>query len=102
MKPPLSDIKTRRQFQTILTQTREELERRAAAEPAYPLWQSLLAQLRAMEQWTADGRVPTKEERDRILVGTMAMRELEPTDDIPLYELCQALHELQYYFQEHL
>lgn len=102
MKPPLSDIKSRRQFQKILAQTRDELRARAAAEPVHPLWNGLLAQIQAMEEWTRGGRVPTKEERDKIVVGTIAMRELEPTDDIPLYDLCQRLHELQYYFRQHL
>lgn len=102
MKPPLSDIKNRAQFQKILTRTLEEMSERAKAQPVYPLWQNLLAQLRAMEDWTKDKRVPTKEERDRISMGTLAMREIEPTDDLELYDLSQRLHELQYYFQEQL
>ncbi len=102
MKPPLSDIKTRTQFQEVLRRTRDEMRTRVKTESAYPLWPSILAQLEAMETWTAGGRVPTKEERDRIVMGLMASRELEPASDLALYDLSQRLQELQYYFQVHL
>lgn len=100
MKPPLSDITSRRQFHKVLTETRDALNARIATDPNGP-WRTLLTQVQAMETWTQGGRVPTQEEREKIFVGTFAAREFEPTSDIPLYKLSQALQELQYYFQVH-
>lgn len=102
MKPPLSDIKTRAEFQRILKQTRQDMSKLAEADPLHPLWTGMLAQLRAMEEWTKDGRIPTQEERDKINIGTLVVRELEPVEDEALYDLTQRLHELQYFFQEQL
>ncbi|MEZ4296520.1 MAG: immunity protein Tsi6 family protein [Polyangiaceae bacterium] len=102
MKPALSAIKSRSQFDQVLAKTLADVRAREAAAPAYPPWKWIVQQLDAAQKWSADGRAPTKQERDKILVGTIAMRELEPTTDLALYDLCQRLHELQYYFQEHL
>lgn len=102
MTAPLSNIKTRAEFQRILKQTRQQMAKLAEAEPLHPLWKSMLAQLKAMEEWTKDGRVPTQEERDRIILGVQVVRELEPVDSDAMYDLTQRLHELQYFFQEHL
>jgi hypothetical protein len=100
--PPLSKIKSREEFDRLLPRTRDAVAAREAAQPAYPVWSLLRAQLDAALGWTRNGRVPTKAERDTFLVGTIAARELEPAMDIPTYELTQALHELQYYLQVHM
>jgi hypothetical protein len=102
VKPPLSKIQTREEFQRILKQTRKDMSKLAEAQPLHPLWKSMLAQLRAMEEWSKDGRVPTQEERDKIIIGVQVVRELEPVEDDAMYDLTQRLHELQYFFQEHL
>jgi hypothetical protein len=98
---PLSAIKNRDDFFATLARARAKLAARAAADPRYPLWASMIRQLDAMAQWTANGRIPTDEERDKITVGTLVVRELEPIEEIELYKLGQDLHELQYYFQVH-
>jgi hypothetical protein len=98
---PLSALKNRGDFFTALARARQGLSARAAAEPKYALWAMMVRQLDAMAEWTADGRIPTDAERDRISVGTLVVRELEPIEEIELYKLGQDLHELQYYFQVH-
>lgn len=102
MKPPLSRIKQRAEFEQILADTLASVAAREAAEPGYPVWKLLRVQLDAAKQWTRKGRGPSKEERDEFMVGTIVARELEPAYDLKLYELCQDLHELQYYLQVHL
>ncbi|MFO0647173.1 MAG: hypothetical protein U0326_13110 [Polyangiales bacterium] len=98
---PYSALKNRDDFFTALARARAGLMARAAADPQYALWPMMIRQLDAMAQWTANGRIPTTEERDRISVGTLVVRELEPIEEIELYKLGQDLHELQYYFQVH-
>jgi hypothetical protein len=86
---------------TTLQRARQALAERVAADLQYWLWPVMLRQLDAMAEWTADGRIPRKDERDKISVGTLVVRELDPITNIDLYKLGQDLHELQYYFQVH-
>jgi len=57
-------------------------------------------QLDAMLRWSANDRTPTKDERQRVTIGTVAVRELEPAYDPAIYDLTQRLHELNGYFRE--
>jgi hypothetical protein len=100
-KPP-GAIRSRAQFDSILATTIDEVSRRERDEPAYPVWGLLRRHLERMRDTSSGGRTPRREDRDKCLPGTIAMRELEPAHDPEIYDLCQRLHELQYYFQEFL
>ncbi len=62
--------------------------------------QSVALQLDAMQAWTADGRVPSEEERASIQLGVVVFRELEPAPTPELYEYNQRLYELNGFFKE--
>lgn len=69
-------IRTRTEFFDVLAWTLEFARRRSAS---CPFWAhaSIAAQLQAMTEWTAAGRSPTREERDRINIGLIAIREFD-------------------------
>jgi len=98
----LGAIRSRAAFDAVLATTIEDVRAREAAEPTYPVWALLGRHLERMREASSDGRTPHRKERNSCSPGTIAMRELEPAHDAALYDLCQRLHELQYYFQEHL
>ncbi len=91
-------INSRADFFDVLDQTMKEIKQRVAAAPGMQTWDVLDMQLDAMRRWTQQDRAPTQPERDRITIGTIAVRELEPAHDVPTYELTQRLHELNGYF----
>jgi hypothetical protein len=47
-----------------------------------------------MAEWSADRRNPTKQERNRIAIGILVVRKLEPAGDPVTYQLTQRLHKL--------
>jgi hypothetical protein len=86
-----------------VTEFRRQLAETQAAVDAYlrrvPNWHlgtQVVPQLAALELWTRNGRHPSKRERDRINLGLLTVREIEPTDDLELYRIGQGFHELQY------
>lgn len=66
----------------------------------FEVYAVILRQLEAMSSWTADGRVPTPEERDSIDVGLIAVRELDDDPDYQVGELADRLHELNAFFED--
>lgn len=93
-------INSRADFFKVLDQATAEIKKRVAAAPGLQTWDVLDMQLDAMKRWTDQGRTPIQQERDRITIGTIAVRELEPAYDKPTYQLTQWLHELNGYFVE--
>lgn len=69
-------IGSRAEFHDVLASTLELALRRSAASPlrAHAV---IVAQLEAMGSWTRNGRTPSLEERGRITVGLVAIRELD-------------------------
>jgi|CXWL01.1.fsa_nt_gi hypothetical protein len=92
-------IKTRREFHEVLARTREVAVRRGAGSPL-PMHDSIVAQLDAMGDWTANGRTPTPEERDRITIGLYAIREMDPPMDDAEADHAECLVQLAGYFEE--
>lgn len=92
-------IRTRAEFFDVLDRTIEAARRRAASSP---LWtdNSIEAQLRAMAEWTAAGRTPTLEERDRIHIGLIAIREFDPEPEGEDADYIECLIQLAGYFDE--
>ncbi|MEZ4390645.1 MAG: hypothetical protein R3A48_06075 [Polyangiales bacterium] len=101
MARPFSKITSRDEFFVTLERTHARLAEESARTPEYDLWPLMLRQLDAMREWTAGGREPSAEERERVTVGTLAARELDTVDDAALASLGQDLSELQYFFQVH-
>ena len=101
MPRAFSKITRRDEFFVTLERALTRLAEESARTPGYYLWPLMLRQLDAMREWTAGGREPTPEERERITVGTLAARELDTVDDAALASLGQDLSELQYFFQVH-
>ena len=91
-------VRSRAEFFTVLESTLEEVSALIETEATVGLWKTIKAQLEAMAEWAADGRDPTKEERNRITIGIIVVRELEPAYDPVIYQLTQRLHELSGYF----
>src|SRR5262245_23350004 len=92
-------IKTRDEFLRVLAKTTAEVDALVAREPAYPVWGQLQRQLHAMGQWSANGADPTPEQRGRISIGLIAVRELEPPADAAMQDLVTRLHVLNYAFR---
>jgi hypothetical protein len=88
-------IQSRDEFQSTLAATAAEMDDLAKREPAYPVWGNLQRQLQAMKQWSAAGD-PTPEQRQRINIGLVAARELEPPPTPELQDLVDRLHQLSY------
>jgi hypothetical protein len=102
MSAPLSKIATPEQFNELLAAALREVAELTRTQPNYPVWRMLLSHLTRMQELSsAPGRLRTAD-TDRCLPGTIAAKELEPATDVAVYELCQRLHELQYFFQVHL
>lgn len=88
-------IADREEFQRVLAATVDEIDDLAAREPGYSVWQNLHAQLHAMQAWSAAGD-PTAEQRARINIGLVAVRELEPPVTPEIAALVDRLHTLSY------
>jgi hypothetical protein len=68
-------------------------------KPDDQMMQLIFEELNAMRRWSADGRVPTDEERGSINVGLVAVRELpEATGEEG--ELVRKLFALNNYFED--
>jgi hypothetical protein len=94
-----SEIKSRDDFFQMLARTTAEIDSLAAREPAYPVWVNLQRQLHAMREWTANSAQPTPEQLQRISIGLVAARELEPAPDAAMEDLITRLHLLSYYWK---
>ncbi|MFT3770237.1 MAG: hypothetical protein QM820_32815 [Minicystis sp.] len=97
---PVVYFESRRAFFEELARTTAEIEGLAAREPNYPVWGSILRQLRAMAEWTANGKDPTPQQRGAVSIGLICARELEPTQGPQLDALCPRLHLLNAYWRE--
>jgi hypothetical protein len=93
-------INSRGDFHSVLDQTLAEARGLAAETPGYAPMKIIVRQLEAMKAWTAGGRTPTPEERQRVDIGVIAVRELEPTETPEQDDFNLRLHELNGYFED--
>ena len=93
-------IKSRAEFFDVLESTIAIAKARAEHVPAFGPYQTVLAQLQAMRNWKADGRTPEQEERDRIDIGLIAVREIDEQADDESAEFHELLLQLDGYFCE--
>ena len=96
---PTPEINNREGYSRVLAATIAEIDGFASREPAYWVWGNLQQQLHAMRDWTADGAEPTAEQAQRISVGLVAARELEPPADAAMDDLITRLHLLSYFWR---
>ncbi len=92
-------IRSRDDFFLVLAEClhrAREFERKAHGDP---LLTNIRQQLEAVEQWTVDGRPPTKEERKKIVFARQVARELEPPQPPKVAEWGDRLMELAFYFK---
>lgn len=94
-----NDIQSRVEFFEVLSTALAQAKEFKAKAPDYWVWSNLEKQLEAMRGWTANNRAPSPIERRSVDIGTIAVRELEPAEELDLYRFTQRLHGLNYYFQ---
>ncbi len=92
-------IQTRDDFLRVLADEVDRARRLEAEVPGLPLFGSLRRQLEAIQQWTADGREPTKDERKSIQMGMLIARELNPAPTDELEDFGGRVQELEFYFK---
>ena len=93
-------IKTRSEFFDVLESTIAIASAKASKVPAFGLYQNVLRQLLAMREWTANGRTPDQDERERNDIGLIAVREIDPQDDDESADFHELLVQLDGYFYE--
>lgn len=64
-----------------------------------PSLQSILTQLEAIEQWTANDRTPTEDERGKIGVAIRMIREFDGPVDPEIFELKKVVLGVDPYFR---
>jgi ankyrin repeat protein len=62
----------------------------------FAVYQSITRQLEAITQWTANGRRPAAEEEQRIILGVMAVRELDDDSSPEVQKLSHLLKSINY------
>lgn len=93
-------LTNRRDFFEVLEKTLAEAEGIAAQGPGMGPMHSVAQQLGIMKAQTANGRTPTEDERDAIMIGWIAVREFEPAESAAMADFIKRLHELNGYFRE--
>jgi hypothetical protein len=74
-------IKDRQEFDDCLLAALPTIKRLIAGAGADPVLVSVLLQLQAIQQWTANGQDVTPEQNKRIVMGLQALRQMENFPD---------------------
>jgi hypothetical protein len=93
----MSQITSRQEFRDRVDKAMAALGKQMQQTPRFDPYESVEMQLDALKRWTADGREPTDDERARINMGLIVIREFDPEPDEELYDLMQDLHQIQGY-----
>jgi hypothetical protein len=81
------DVNNRADFFRKLSEVTDACRRLIKRLPHEDTLQAVLAQLQAIEVWTAHGRTPTERERGSLDMALRMFREYEMTDDVEIFEL---------------
>jgi hypothetical protein len=92
------EINSRADFQAVLDQAIADGKALLAQRPGDETIDVIVRQLEAVKTWSANGRTPTKEERESIDMGVRASRELEGDDEA--YVWTRALYALDAYIED--
>jgi hypothetical protein len=74
-------IKNRQEFDDCLLEALPKIKQLIADAGADPVLVSVLRQLEAIQQWTANGQDVTPEQNKRIIMGLQALRQMESFPD---------------------
>jgi hypothetical protein len=74
------DIHTRPEFDRLLQEALVKMRALVQKVPD-PVLKAVLRQLEAVEQWTAGGQNLTKAQKDRLVMGLQASREMADFED---------------------
>jgi hypothetical protein len=94
------EIDSRVTCERVLKEARAITRALLKATPGNPTIATIDTQLDAMERWTAGGAEPTRNDRDRIQVGLIAVRELDADRQDASGELARKLCALDNDFKE--
>ncbi len=94
--PPDKYVNDRAEFHATLLDSLQRVKKLIHDNPSFMPFQDLEMQLDAILHWTAHGRDPTPDERQRITIGRITVRELEPAQTDEIWELAQRMHSLNY------
>lgn len=90
-------IRTRAEFFEVLSRTLAGARARGEVSPFWA-WHSFTAQLEAIQEWTKDGRTPSEDERARVTMGRIAVREFDGEPPEGDAEFLQCIVQLAGYF----
>ncbi len=93
----MAQITSRAEFQARLDKGLADMARLLQRSPGHPPYEEVEAQLRGLKQWTASGREPTPDERKKITIGLLVIRQFDPQPELWLYEIMENLNEIQGY-----
>ena len=93
-------IATRADFFLVLAEARAFATQRLAATPEDGTMAAIEEQLTAMDDWSAEGRCPSEEERTRVNISLIAVREFDGHGDQQIQQFAQSLHALNAYFED--
>jgi hypothetical protein len=74
-------IQSRKEFDDYLLEAIPKINKLIADAGADPVLVSVLRQLEAIQQWTANGQDVTPEQNKRIIMGLQALREMASFPD---------------------
>jgi hypothetical protein len=92
-------IHSRADFFRVLDEAITETSQKLAADPSWTILEVFMQQLLFMRATTSGGRKPTFEERKKITIGTILIREMESPPDIEWEVYKTKLSNLGYYYQ---
>lgn len=98
--PNYGEIVTRADFFRVLVQARAFAAERLAAVPEDGTMAAIEEQLAAMDEWSTEGRSPNEEERARVNISVIAVREYDGVADEQLHQFAEGLHALNAYFED--
>ncbi len=93
-------IASREDFFRVLSQARAVVKKQLDGAPGDVVFMAIGQQLDAMQEWTADGRTPSEEERARVCIGVIGVRELDGSPNEEVQKFAEWLNELNAYFED--
>ena len=93
------EINSRADFHRVLGEATDIAQSLLAQSPKDAVMLRIQMELEAMDKWTAGGREPSAEERGRIDIGLVAVRELEDAPGVG-QDFLDKLHALNSYFED--
>jgi hypothetical protein len=94
------EIDSRADFFSALARAKVDVVKLRARLPSDETLLSVQRQLDAITAWTANGRAPTLEDREKISMGIRMDREFEVTNDIEIYDFRELIGDINNYMDD--